>query len=290
MLKYNKSNIIIYQSFGLRYIDMIFILPLSIFSRFYVIVHDVYNINIDSSSLTRKIQNFFYKKIIKHPLVHSDTSFNTIKSINKEANIIKVPIFKSIMPDTYKKTNIRTGIFNLVKTNKLNLLFIGVIRETKGLDVLLKALDLLNYDICDSINIIIAGNDKDNLFDKYSSCINNINLTSYYNGILNDDEMTYLFTNSSLILLPYKEIYQSAVIDLAYNFKVPVIASDHKSLSEIVKKYRIGLLFENGNYMDLAKQITSFVTNKQSYYANDENLRYQYYNYELYSSFISLLR
>jgi len=59
-----------------------------------------------------------------------------------------------------------------------------------------------------------------------------------------NDEVPRLFQNANLVVLPYLDATQSGVVPLAYEFDVPVVASDVGGLSEIVLHGETGYLFE----------------------------------------------
>ena len=54
---------------------------------------------------------------------------------------------------------------------------------------------------------------------------------------IQDEEMNFLFDQSDLVLLPYREIYQSAVLQTAVHHRRFVIASEIPYFSEFFQEY-----------------------------------------------------
>ena len=63
-------------------------------------------------------------------------------------------------------------------------------------------------------------------------------------------------------MIPYLDATQSGVIPIAYEYEIPIIASNTGGLREQLDDGRIGLLFEAGNEKDLAMQMEYIMDNK----------------------------
>lgn len=72
-------------------------------------------------------------------------------------------------------------------------------------------------------------------------------------------------------MLPYKEIFQSGVMFLAFSFGLPVIAADVGSFKDEIIEGRTGLLCNPGDPVDLANTIDRYFGSKL--YANLEERR-----------------
>lgn len=144
-----------------------------------------------------------------------------------------------------------------IKDEKV-ILFFGFIRDYKGLDVLLKALPLI--DEKEKIKLLIAGEFYSNE-NEYRKLINELKIEKSL--ILKTDfipasEVKYYFSTCDVAVLPYKNASQSGIAQIAMNFNKPVIASNVGGLSEVVINEKTGLLIEKENSKALADAIVRF--------------------------------
>jgi glycosyltransferase involved in cell wall biosynthesis len=120
------------------------------------------------------------------------------------------------------------------------LLFFGLIRDYKGLDLLIDALSLLD----ESYQLIIAGEPYGD-FAKYRHQIDASpakERITILNRYIEDNEVPVLFSASDLLVTPYRSATQSGVIPIAYHFEVPVLATDVGGLKETIEKAGTGLV------------------------------------------------
>ncbi|WP_282038274.1 glycosyltransferase [Saccharicrinis aurantiacus] len=220
-----KENVFIYQSYGMRNIDILFSIILSISKSSFIIVHDVYTLTPNNKiDKNKKIKNLIYKYFVKRIICHSDQTKNILSNIGYKGDLILFPHFNYSFNKNIKKEELKSDIINSIKKDKLNLLFFGQISLTKGIDILIDSLNYINPEINLKLNIIIAGVDKSNLITKKKLPPNVLKICRY----INDSELNYLFTKTDFLLLPYKKIYQSGVLDTAVYFEKPSLLSDIK--------------------------------------------------------------
>lgn len=132
------------------------------------------------------------------------------------------------------------------------LLFYGSIRDSKGLDVLIKALKGV------SCRLLIAGTPfYGETFDFYRALIDeNEIVTTEFIEFTDDDFRDILFQACDYVVLPYKEFYsQSGVFMQAIQYHKPIIATNVSSFSEFVNRYKIGYIAEPDNVDDLRRVI-----------------------------------
>ncbi|MCL1934683.1 MAG: glycosyltransferase [Candidatus Azobacteroides sp.] len=123
---------------------------------------------------------------------------------------------------------------------KKTLLFFGLIRDYKGLDLLIAAMSLLD----ESYQLIIAGESYGD-FEKYRQAIENSPARlriKVLNRYISDDEVPQLFSAADLLVTPYRSATQSGVIPVAYHFDVPVLATDVGGLKESIERAGTGLV------------------------------------------------
>ena len=151
------------------------------------------------------------------------------------------------------------------------ILFFGFIKKYKGLDVLLKAFELVCQEN-PQIQLLIAGEVYGSI-RKYQRLIAR---SSYQNQIYFHHEYISLesiplyFQSCDVVVVPYKTASQSGVIQLAYSFQKPVIASNIDGLNEAVIEEKTGFLFQNKDHFDLAKRIRQFFYSYQKHNYPDQ--------------------
>ena len=77
-------------------------------------------------------------------------------------------------------------------------------------------------------------------------------------GYLPDDEVEPYFAAADLCVLPYESATQSGVIQIAYSFGLPVIATDVGGLPEVVLDGRTGFVVPPKDVKALAEAVVRF--------------------------------
>jgi glycosyltransferase involved in cell wall biosynthesis len=145
-----------------------------------------------------------------------------------------------------------------------NILFFGMVRKYKGLDVLLRAMPkVLANPECRECRLLIAGEFYDSA-DKYLRLIHDYGLEQYVsvdNRYIPNEEIAGIFARVDVLVLPYLNATQSAVARIALSNSLPVIASRSGGLSETVVENVNGLLFPVADSDALAEQLISYFNN-----------------------------
>jgi glycosyltransferase involved in cell wall biosynthesis len=158
-----------------------------------------------------------------------------------------------------------------IESNKKNLLFFGLIREYKGLDILIEAVNLLD----DSYQLIIAGESYGS-FETYNKQIEksqykgNIKVFEQY---IPDSLVASFFSAADVLILPYRSATQSGVTAIAIQMELPVIATDVGALGSNIKESGTGLVADLPTAIDIANEITKFFSEKESIKIYQENLK-----------------
>jgi starch synthase len=118
-------------------------------------------------------------------------------------------------------------------------LFFGRIWPYKGLEYLIRAQPLITAEMPDA-RIVIAGEGED--FGRYRRMMTQADRFTVYNEYISEERCSELFRQAHVVVLPYVEASQSAVIPLAYTFMKPVIATTVGGLPELVDDGRTGCL------------------------------------------------
>lgn len=260
------KGVFVYQSFGLRIIDILFLLIFAGSSKLFVITHDIFEItDVSKGSLKRKLQKYVYRHWIKSVICHSEQAMETLqKGTSFCGNIICFPLFRYNFSKAYDETTLPDEIKNATAPGKINMLFFGQIRESKGIDVLIDAFKYIADE--KQLNVIIAGSDKSGSLANVELPQNVVAICRY----IRDDELNYLFANAQAVLLPYKEIYQSAVLETVVYFQKYAIMSDVRAFKDFSERYpSFGTIYSPNDGAALASCMKKVVENACSYNADD---------------------
>ena len=143
-----------------------------------------------------------------------------------------------------------------LEPGKKNLLFFGLIRAYKGLDILLEAFGKLP----DDYQLIIAGEPYGS-FDKYQEIIDSlpnkdrIRMNLKY---IKDSEVKDYFSAADLAVLPYRSATQSGISSVSYHFEVPMIVTDTGGLRETIGDRGTGIVAQECTPECILKEIQRF--------------------------------
>lgn len=142
-------------------------------------------------------------------------------------------------------------------------LFFGPIVEYKGLEYLLRAFAKVVRRIPSSM-VVIAGRPSPD-FSKYQRLMAELGIIQ--NSIVDLryiplEEVSTYFAAADVVITPYLNTYQSGVIQLAYAFGLPVIATTVGGLPEVVRAGETGYLIPPANEQALSDAIIEIFTNQ----------------------------
>ena len=145
---------------------------------------------------------------------------------------------------------------------KKNLLFFGLIREYKGLDILLEAFAGLPEDY----QLIIAGEPYGD-FGKYRGIIDRIpdgeSRISMNLNYIKDSEVSLYFSAADLTVLPYRSATQSGISSVSYHFEVPMVVTDVGGLKESIGDRGTGIVAETVTPEAVRKEIVRFFSSPE---------------------------
>lgn len=143
------------------------------------------------------------------------------------------------------------------------MLFFGLIRDYKGLDIMLKA-------YADSrlrqmgVKLIVAGEFYNNA-EKYFELEKELGLEGeviWHREFVPDSKVRYYFGAADIIVQPYKSATQSGVTQIAYHFEKPMIVTNVGGLAEIVPNGKAGYVVEPDE-REIADAIVDFFGNNR---------------------------
>lgn len=148
-------------------------------------------------------------------------------------------------------------------SNYRYMLFFGLIRDYKGLDIMLKA-------YADSrlrqmgVKLIVAGEFYNNA-EKYFELEKELGLEGeviWHREFVPDSRVRYYFGAADIIVQPYKSATQSGVTQIAYHFEKPLIVTNVGGLAEIVPDGKAGYVVEPDE-KQIADAIVDFFGNNR---------------------------
>jgi glycosyltransferase involved in cell wall biosynthesis len=145
--------------------------------------------------------------------------------------------------------------------DKKIVLFFGIIRDYKGLDILLEAFALMD----DSFHLIVAG-EVYGSFEKYDAIISDHQLkdkVSLFNNYIGDEEVKFFFSAAAVGVLPYKSATQSGITSIANHFELPLIATNVGGLAETILHKKTGLIVDKVAPDALADALVTFFNSNQ---------------------------
>lgn len=195
-------------------------------------------------------------------IVMSDQVKNDILYFRKDAKILQLPhpVYNQFGARLERKDALKN--LNLEHLNeKKILLFFGLIRDYKGLDLLINALSELPSDFY----LIIAGECYGS-FEKYEIQISSLGLSkrvTVFNQYIPDDEVTNFFSVAEMCMLTYHSATQSGITNIAYHFEIPVVVTPVGGLAENVTEGKTGGV-AHGNPKEIAEKVKELSHLKQT--------------------------
>lgn len=136
------------------------------------------------------------------------------------------------------------------------LLFFGLIRGYKGLDVLMQAMPMLR-EMDKPVHLLIAGECYQD-WSKYERLIRETQIqdaTHVHSGFIKNTDVPMFFGAADLVCLPYRSASQSGVTAIAIQYGKPVVASAVGGLTEYFEGNSLGTLCEPNDPDALAKAV-----------------------------------
>ena len=125
------------------------------------------------------------------------------------------------------------------------MLFFGLVRAYKGLDLLIEAFGKVKEQL-PNLRLLIAGEFYEDE-QKYREQIKRAGLTERViirNKFIADSDLRLYFGAADLIAQPYKSATQSGVTQVAFHFEKPMLVTNVGGLSEIVHDGKMGYAVE----------------------------------------------
>jgi len=156
-------------------------------------------------------------------VVHSQRAVEELGDLGVEARRIPHPVF--LAPRELRPPSGKT------------LLFFGLLREYKGLDVLVRALPEMP-----EARLVVAGDPLDPVepIRALASELGVADRIEWHLRFIPDEEVVTLMEASAAVVLPYRQLDSSGVLATAIGYGRPVVVTDVGSLGEIVREFGAG--------------------------------------------------
>lgn len=145
------------------------------------------------------------------------------------------------------------------KDSRFTFLMFGMIRNYKGVDILLDAVSRIPEVLRGKMRFIIAGKQyKNQNPTDYEAMIKRLGIASCVEFIpqrIEEDKLGVLYADVDACVFPYREIYGSGSLFMAYAYGKPVIVSNLPTFIEETENGKTGLLFNSENPEQLAKAL-----------------------------------
>lgn len=209
---------------------------------------------------------FFDKPLTKYFLNGCDAFITLSDAVEKDlhslGNYKSLQLFHPIYSHFGEKLPRTLAEDNLgIPHGGKNILFFGLIREYKGLDILLEAFK----DLPSEYNLIIAGEPYGS-FDKYQALIDACPQPERIHCFLEyvrDSEVTRYFSLADVTVLPYRSATQSGVSSVSYHFEVPMIVTDVGGLKTAIGDSGTGLVADSPDPAEIKAKILEFFGSEQ---------------------------
>ena len=141
------------------------------------------------------------------------------------------------------------------------LLFFGLLRDYKGLDVLVRALPRMP-----EAKLVVAGDPLDPVepAQRLAAELGVTNRIEWQLRFMGQPEVRERMESAAVVVLPYRRLDSSGVLATAIGYRRPVVVSDVGSLGEIVREFGAGLVVPPGDEGALAAACSSLLADEKA--------------------------
>jgi len=212
----------------------------------------------ESRFLDNRLTKYFFKNI-DYFIVMSKSVENDLLSLFSDAKYIYTP---HPLYDIFGKGINKDESRRYLKINESKLiLFFGLIRPYKGLDLLIHSANVLKKKLND-FKILAIGDCYENP-EPYSNMIDEHKINDIFDLRLEfvpHNKVSLYFSAADIIVLPYKSATQSGIVPVAYHFNKPVIVTNVGGLDEIVQEGKTGYVVKPDSF-EIANSIIKYYSN-----------------------------
>lgn len=156
--------------------------------------------------------------------------------------------------------------------------FCGRIVEEKGIDILLKAFEIVQQKI-KNVTLMIAGDYKNvaggSVYAELRQYINEHNIENVrFLGKISEEKLAEFYSMLDVFTLPSTNSLEAfGLVQIeAMMCGTPVVASDLYGVRTIIQKTGMGLICKKGNPSDLARCLIEVILNKRKYVKSSDQI------------------
>jgi glycosyltransferase involved in cell wall biosynthesis len=193
--------------------------------------------------------------------------------------VVNVHLFSNTQELIFKSNfnNVRTFVIPLALKNfgkstllkrrdSIGFLFLGSIHSNKNLELLINAACNLHEKNIEGFKISINGYCTN--WDFYESQIRYPELFECNIRMFKNSEIPDLLSLNHYMVFPYSEMSQSGALKVAFNYNIPVIASNLEAFKDEIKHGVNGFTFQSNNVIALENLIIERLKNHALDYAS----------------------
>ncbi|NTW83673.1 MAG: glycosyltransferase [Chlorobiaceae bacterium] len=215
-------------------------------------------------------ESFFFEPLMKMLLAACTDAFITLSgavSRELEADLPEVPRLQLYHP-VYEPAGKSVSSAEARKELGIGpdvpvLLFFGYVRRYKGLDLLLQAMPaILKKE--PSLKLVVAGH----FFEqpaRYRELVRQLDIAGnvdIYPGYVPSERTGAFFAAADAVVLPYRSATQSGVVQLAYGYGLPVIATPVGSLPDMIRPGKSGWIAGDVSPERIAEAVSQYLDSR----------------------------
>lgn len=145
------------------------------------------------------------------------------------------------------------------------LLFFGLIRHHKGLDVLVRALPEIRRTVPDA-RLVVAGDPLEPIgpVSELAIRLGVADAIDWRLGFVPDADIPSLVESAAVMVLPYRHIVYSGVLSLALGYARPVVVSDLGAVGDTVREFGAGRAVPAEDVEALARACIELLTDEEA--------------------------
>lgn len=270
----HKDNLFIYLTYG-NSIDLYFLKAFPKDANLIIDIHEAIAQNVDYNKSLKNKFHSFYQDPSRKVISHSERTDKFLKEYDFCGKAFHVPHFKYTFTKDYDASTLTDEIKNAIRKDKINFLFFGNLNESKGVDILIDAINVLPEETAKKANFIIAGKDFDGAVNRVTPKENrNVKIFARH---ITDDELRYLYQYADYLTLPYRKTSQSGILEMAFYFKKPIIASDVPYFRTTLEEFPSFGQIAGNNTEEYAEGLTNAIEHhaQKAYYNDSDYERYE---------------
>lgn len=210
----------------------------------------------------------YFVKAVDHFVVMSQQVLEDLRSFtSRPASLVAHPLYDNFgeqVPQPQARQWVQQHYQLALQPTDKVLLFFGLIRQYKGLDLLLQAMQQVTDP---SIKLLIAGEYYDEPA-KYEPLLQHPAVKDRvlpHTTFVANDEVKYFVGAADCVVQPYRHATQSGVTPVAYHFEIPMIVTNVGGLPEMVPHQKAGLVCEP-DPASIAQAINAYFKKGKSFF------------------------